>query len=246
MITLHTISLTDPLLKHPLYLIRYIDDIFGIFTDTYSGTIFLDEYRKLRPDYIKLTSTLSTISCNVLDITIYKDKLFHNTGVLQTTLYQKPHNRFLFIPPTSFHDNHNWIRDYVNRIRLICSEDVECNKHTHNLYCQLCNRAHTMTDIQKYFTPTDRLDLLRKVSLKQNHKTQQDNKPAPLVFKLTRTPRTNGFKRELNKVLEITKHALIDPDTNKIFNKRSTPLLCIKRPKNISDILVRATIKPNH
>ena len=92
-------QLNNPKLEPPLYLVRFIDDIFGIFIDTYNADIFLTEYKKLRPDYIKLTSTISSTRSDVLDVTIYKGDNVHITGKLQTTLYQKPHNRFIFIPP---------------------------------------------------------------------------------------------------------------------------------------------------
>ena len=156
-------------------------------------------------------------------------------------------NRFLFIPPTSFHENHKWIQEYVNRIRLICSENEEYNKHAHNLHSQLSNRAHSTKDIQQYFKPTSREELINKVLQKRNNNNNNArNKSAPpIVFKITRTPRTIGIKQELKEKLRLTQYALADPDTKKIFNNRSTPLLCEKRPKNISDTLVRATIKPN-
>ena len=244
-LTLQKMKLSNPLIQPPLYLVRFIDDIFGIFTDTYNSELFLTEYKKLRPDYIKLTSSITSVRIDVLDVTIYKGQHFHTTGKLQTTLYQKPHNRFLFIPPTSFHENHKWIQEYVYRIRLICSEDIEYHKHAQNFYCQLCDRAHKTTDIQQYFTPANRNSLIQKEITKQNNKQPQARtKSTPLVFKLTRTLKTIGIKRELKEVLKITDYALIDPDTEKIFNKQATPLLCVKRPKNISDILVRAIIKP--
>ena len=241
--TLKQMQLTNPRIKPPLYLVRFIDDIFGIFNDTYNADIFLIEYKKLRPNYIKLTSSITSDRSDVLDVTIYKGHDFNNTGKLQTTLYQKPHNRFLFIPPTSFHDNHKWIQEYVNRIRLICSEDTEYHKHAQNLQCQLCNRAHKTNDIQQYFSPKPRSDLIQRATNKiQNKNSQQEVNTTPVVFKITRTPRTIGIKQELKKILTVTKYAQVDPDTNRIFNNRNTPLMCEKRPQNISDMVVRATI----
>ena len=241
--TLQQMQLTDPKILPPLYLVRFIDDIFGIFNDTYNADIYLAEYKKLRPNYIKLTSSTSTVKIDVLDVTIYKDKNSANTGKLQTTLYQKPHNRFLFIPPTSYHDNHDWIHEYINRIRLICSEDKEYFKHAQNLQGHLCERAHNIDDIQKYFQPKTRAELIQKATTKiSNNRIQQTVKTTPLVFKITRTPRTTGIKRELKKILSLTKLSHEDPDTVKIFNKRNTPLMCEKRPRNISDMLIRATI----
>ena len=242
---LSILSRTNPKIKPPLYLVRFIDDIFGIFSDTYNANIFLEQYRLLRPNYIKLTSIISTTRRDVLDITIYKDAQFSTTGLLQTTLYQKPHNRFLFIPPSSFHENFNWIQDYANRIRIICSEDAEYNKHIHNLRSQLLRRGHSPAQIQQHLTTPNRSDLLLRATHNRNNQKrtkQQQQNNTPIVFKITRTPRTNGIKHELKNILTLTKHALIDPDTTKIFDKRQTPLLCVKRPKNISNMLVRARI----
>ena len=227
----------------PLYLVRFIDDIFGIFNDTYNADIFLIEYKNLRPGYIKLTSSITLDKTDVLDVTIYKGKDHTKTLKLQTTLYQKPHNRFLFNPPTSFHENHKWIQEYVNRIRLICSEDKEYYKHAQNLLCHLCDRAHNTNDILQYFQPKTRLNLLQLAANKIHRKsTPLEVNNIPVVFKTTRTPRTIGIKQELKKILTITKYSQVDPDTSKIFNNRRTPLMCEKRPQNISDMLVRAVV----
>ena len=81
-------QLNNPRIQPPLFLVRFVYDIFGIFIDIYNADIFLTEYKKLRPGYIKLTSSISSVRSDVLDVSIYKGDNFLITAQLQTKLYQ--------------------------------------------------------------------------------------------------------------------------------------------------------------
>ena len=235
---LHTILVNlqkyDPHLYLPLLLRRFVDDIFGIFRNRHSAQVYLKEYERLKP-YIKLTSTISNTNIDILDITVYKSIHFTKDGILHTTLYQKPHNKFLFIPPYSFHDkNYSWITEYVNRIRLYCTEDSQYAHHTNNLHTHLCNRGHISSDLAPYFKTQSRTSILAK-ALGRAHTNNKKgiDKKTPILFKLINSPLTLGAHKDLKRILALTTFSRHDTDIRAIFQHQNAPILAIKDQKLI-------------
>ena len=76
--------------------VRYIDDVFMIWSHT-RGELdtFLRELNTRR-ERIKFTAEVQTQSCNFLDLTIYKSPTFLSTDLLSTKIYYKPTNTFSF------------------------------------------------------------------------------------------------------------------------------------------------------
>lgn len=81
---------------------RLIDDIFVVFSHRDHAVPFWSAWNKLHKD-IKVTGCISTDSVVMLDLTIYKGTLFSQTGYLDLKLYQKPLNRYAYIPFSSHH-----------------------------------------------------------------------------------------------------------------------------------------------
>ena len=88
--------------EKPLYLKRYIDDIFILWPEKPNLTIFYQQIKSYHPQ-IKFTIAQSTTSVNFLDITVYKDKTFEKTGKLSVMTYQKDQNLFQYL---HFKSNH--------------------------------------------------------------------------------------------------------------------------------------------
>ena len=83
----------------PIEWIRFIDDIFAIWTHGLNKLqTFLSHINRSHPT-IKFEYTFSTQSVNFLDTTIYTD----STGKLESDLYIKPTDRTLLLHQTSFH-----------------------------------------------------------------------------------------------------------------------------------------------
>ena len=74
---------------------RFIDDGFIIWTGTtaMARTMF-NELNALDTN-IQLTFDISRHMAIFLDLTIFKDTSFYETGILATKTYQKPVNKFL-------------------------------------------------------------------------------------------------------------------------------------------------------
>ena len=76
--------------------VRYIDDIFLIWTHSLTEFhTFLTDINSLH-ERIRFTAEISTESRNFLDLTIYKSPSFQDNGILATKIYYKPTNTFSF------------------------------------------------------------------------------------------------------------------------------------------------------
>ena len=90
----------------PLLWVRYIDDVFMIWTHAREKLDhFLNDLNKLK-ERIKFTAEISTQACNFLDLTIYKSPSFLSTGTLSTKIYYKPTNTFSYPLGSSYIPKH--------------------------------------------------------------------------------------------------------------------------------------------
>ena len=90
----------------PMLWVRYIDDVFMIWTHTREKLDhFLKDLNKQK-EKIKFTAEVMTQSRNFLDLTIYKSPTFLSTGFLSTKIYYKPTNTFSYPLGTSYMPRH--------------------------------------------------------------------------------------------------------------------------------------------
>ena len=81
---------------------RFIDDIFFIWEGNYIDLLdFISKLNNLAPT-IKLTSSISQEKVVFLDM-----EVCHENGRLTIRPYQKPLNRYLYLPFTSYHPSHS-------------------------------------------------------------------------------------------------------------------------------------------
>lgn len=124
-------TLTPPLLYY-----RYIDDIFTtVFKSKQDANIYIDVLNSLR-SYIKFEYTIGD-SINFLDTTISKSNRFKHYALLDTTLYQKPMNKYLYLPPFSFHRRSvfsSYITSEIKRYCILCSNIHDFHDNKYKLY----------------------------------------------------------------------------------------------------------------
>jgi hypothetical protein len=78
---------------------RYIDDGFLIFTGTKEQLLSLfTALNAVDPDHLELTYECSRTSAVFLDLVTYKGDRWRASGVLDFKVYQKPINRYLYLP----------------------------------------------------------------------------------------------------------------------------------------------------
>ena len=132
--------------NYPLFFKRYIDDIFMIARNLEHAQLLVNLYSNLHPN-IKITYKFSDVSVDYLDITIYKapSSTSMNQCQLFTKLFQKPMNKYIYIPPSSFHPKHiykSFIRGEIRRYRLVNSTDQDYHESKQLLFNRLISRGY--------------------------------------------------------------------------------------------------------
>ena len=213
---------------------RFLDDIFFVFVGTREQLEqFLSHYENLHRN-IKKTWVISTTNIPYRDIEIYKGKDFKTTRVLNTRVYQKPLNKFLYIPPFSFHSQHvfkAFMKGELIRYVHLSSSKQDFEKIRCEFFLHLLARRYDV----KYL-----LDVFRNVSYNDRkkylikRKDKQDEKKDILIFKIAHNPRVRQL--EIRKILLRHWHIIDeDPMLNRIFPNK--PILCLCSIKNLGSVL---------
>ena len=128
---------------HIIVFFRYIDDLF-IITDNISTAERLQkELNEIRKGQIVIEFNTSLSFGIFLDLTIFKRHVDFNNR-LDTKTYQKPINKYLYLPPTSFHPPHvykGYITSELKRYRIQCSLDNDYDNMKRLLHKRLLNRS---------------------------------------------------------------------------------------------------------
>ena len=154
---------------------RFIDDIFLCWNG--SETQLLEFITRLnsRHPTIKFDFKYSKSSIKFLETKIYKNK---KKNKLLTTIYWKPTDQRNFLGPISAHPKS--LINQALRLKKICSEISELNKHLNELKESFINRGykeHFLTDQFNWIS-----EITREASL--NSKQKIANKPRiPLGLK---------------------------------------------------------------
>ena len=229
----------------PLLYYRYIDDIFAVFLTRPEAELFITTFNSMSSS-IRVTYSISSDKANFLDIKLSKGLRFQASGRLDIELHQKPVNKFLFLPPFSFHHRNvfaSWIASYIKRIRLNCSDDDTFERHKYAFYQQLQQRGYTERQLSPIFSiQLIRETLLSKIALSKHPRTNDSNTDIPLIIKLPYNPRVKALLPYLKAITRVQEYPRHDPFFKEIFGQRGTPLYCFTREKNLKDLLTVAAI----
>lgn len=211
----------------PQIYLRYLDDIFGIWT--HSEEEFNNFTKTLNSHHasIKVEPQLNTCEVNFLDTTIYKGPTFSTTGKLDSKLYVKPTDNHALLHKNSFHPKHVFsgiLKSQLLRFSRICSQPQDQIKARKDLFAALRKRGYSRQLLRKAQKTTQ--------TPRENTNTDPRQK-IPLIVtysthgkRLTRTLRRN-FE-------DITRN------TTLAENFRTIP--AYRRNPNLKQILVRAKI----
>jgi hypothetical protein len=197
----------------------------------------------MRPGIIKLTHQVSDTDGVFLDVTVFKGEDFASSSILETKLYQKPMNKYVYLHYQSCHCKNllkNFVQSEIKRYRLTCSRDVDFEEAKLAFRDRLVARSYPINILDEWMNlHYDRNSLFanRLANQKVKRLNKRSTKTCPLIFKIEHTKRTN--KLNLKDCLALTEDALADIDFLPIFQNRP-PVICLTRPKNLGEILVRA------
>ena len=222
----------------PYVWMRYIDDIFFIwqhdekslqefikFCDNYSTT------RKMKSK-IKFETNSSTDSVNFMDV---NSRL--KGSCISTSLYTKDTDAHLYLNAKSSHPRHvikNLPKGQFIRIRRICSEDSEFDRHSKQTKKYFAQRGFTEKHLQ------ETIEEIRKIPRDELLKDQEKKaeKDPHAIFVCTWHPKLKELQSVLNKNYEILKN---DPRLREVFSEK--PTIAFRRKKNLRNILCRNDVR---
>ena len=216
--------------RKPLVWLRYIDDIFIIWTHGIDDLQKFISHANTFHQYIKFTSSISSDQIPFLDVLIkLKD------GILHTDLYTKPTDTFNYLHWSSCHPYHTKRSiPYSLAFRLIriCSSETTLSIRLNELTKHLRSRGFPSQQIQSAINKaktTPRENALKKVCREQ--------KPYRVPFVFTYHPLLKTVPSIIRKLFPILNNS---ERCRKAIPE--IPMAAHRRPKNLRDTLVHARV----
>jgi hypothetical protein len=215
----------------PLVWLRYIDDVFMIWTHTMQDLNDFVEHLNSRLPTIKFT-----LECSENEIPFLDTKVKKEGTRLITDLYSKPTDSFDYLLYNSSHPQ--TCKDSIPysqflRVRRVCTNMADFEKHVLEMSRHFLRRGYPMELLEEAAILARRQERETLLNKQKEPKGKQDN-----VFLITTYhPTDNTVRDVVRKNWDLLGKS---PTTQFLQNKR---LLCgYRRPKNIRDHLVRAAI----
>ena len=208
--------------------VRYIDDIFLIWTGTQEQFHATMNIINASHDSIKFDYQISKKEVNFLDTTVFITEKLE----IKTKLFVKPTDRQSYLHKKSEHPNslkNSIPYGQALRIKKICSQDEDYTSNIANLKNAFLKRGYREDHIDEQISKAS--DVNRKQLLSNQHKTQQVQR-IPLVLTYNRTlPDIQNILQKHWPILQL------DPGLKPIFQEH--PILAYRRNKSIGDMLRR-------
>ena len=163
---------------NPTAYLRYLDDIFAVFETEAQSKQFVAEFNRQLEDTITLDSVVHSTSNVVfldLQLSINPNPNGNPTAnpSIDCKLYQKPSNKYLYIPPKSAHKYHifsNFILNELRRYRLYNTSPVDFHMNKLAFYNRLKARGYSDRFLLPLFQQTlpTRQTLLDEAQEKRN------------------------------------------------------------------------------
>ena len=231
-------------LRHisPLLDYRFIDDLLIIAKSQEEAQVILDTFNSIDP-LIKLTGTTSQTSANFLDLVIYKGSRFTTSQIFDLDVYQKPTNQFLFLPYDSYHPDHvfqGWIRGYLGRLRINCTDDIIYHVRRSQFWKQLLERGYAELDLSTYF----QYDPLRSVLIAKIRTTPKGASEGShkTFFKIRHSPRTTQLMPTIKHALSASPQMMVNPSLAKQLNKHRRPTIALFNSPKFGHKLISAKL----
>lgn len=234
--------------QYPVYFKRFIDDIFSVWKTTADAEFFISEMNNMHPN-IKLTSSISASFSIFLDVQVYKGPQFSHSNFLDIALYQKPINKYQYIPYSSYHTKFifkSFITSELNRYLVKCTNPLDFLNLRRLFFQRLTNRGYNkrfLENIFKHFPVStgdlQKLRLARLASLQKSYFGFRDksNKKIPLLYKSRYNPLHSAIN--LRQILEPVENCpiLFDPDWTRLSNNKN-PIVCYLNNKSLAKLLL--------
>ena len=213
----------------PLVWWRFLDDIFSLWVH---GRAALDKFilaLNSFHDTIQFTYEISELQVTFLDTRTYV-----KNGTIETDLHVKPTDKHQYLHIESCHPKH--IKSAIPygqalRVRRICSEESNFNKHTEDLVQHFERRGYNPEDVQAAVERARSVD--RETVLQPLPRPQNDMVPFTVTYHPTLPP-MQQILRDNIPILQTEQLQNALPDNHRVV---------YRRPNNLRKLLVRAELK---
>jgi hypothetical protein len=220
----------------PLLYRRFIDDIFAVFGCKQDAETFINAFSS--------EVTLPTIKCSnftisdkegiFLDLHIFKGTRFAEKNLLDVKIYQKPQNKYLYIPLNSFHPKSvfpSYIKAEINRYRLTCTNDNDFLTVKTDFFNRLSARGYPEEFLTPIFAENQSrknlLDTVKNRLFKDNSSVKEKR---TIIFKTCYHPQIKAIK--LKDCLQLT-DGMKQTQVGLDLCDGKEPIICYSNPPSI-------------
>ena len=235
----------------PILYLRYLDDIFALFQDKQPAEDFIKSFNAQLPQ-IQLDAVNFDVKKVVFLDMEFCLNFFHHS--IECQLYQKPSNKYLYIPPSSAHKHHvfkNFIVNEIKRYKLFNSNIQDFHTAKSKFLARLLQRGYTPEFLKPLFNtwiPT-REELLQQLSLKKQQNTTNGialahrHKDPVVILNL---PKIQRFSFKLSDLFKIPDAILNHEYYQTAFpnSKRTFPINANRQGKNMLRLISVDSISP--
>eukprot|EP01018_Ginkgo_biloba_P011617 Gb_40217 [translate_table: standard] len=138
------------------FAMRYIDDAFDIWTGSVEElNEYFSTYGSIFSDNTKITTEVSVVSVNILEIVFLKGPDFSATGILSTKCFQKPLNAYQYVPFSSNHPRHQKLSFISSELKIFLIKESTKEGFTeikHKFFHRLRARGYPTKILLPLFT----------------------------------------------------------------------------------------------
>lgn len=212
--------------KSPFLYVRYLDDIFGIWTHSKEEFGEFVDTLDTHDSSIRLKYVINDLAIDYLDTTVYKGTTFKEDQALDIKVFFKETDTHALLFKTSFHPRHTFkglIKSQLIRFKRICTQDEEFKKAVKILFGTLRKRGYSRS--------------LLRICLKtfQIQKQKDKKEYVPLITNYSTISSNLHHKVKTNFQNFIERQGLL---------QNSAIISAYRRNRNLNDYLVRAKLPP--
>ena len=204
---------------------QFIDDIFLLWNGTLEELeVFLEQLNQIHPS-IKFDAKFSKSSIEFLDTKVYKA----TDGKLHTTLYTKPTDRQSYLHSKSYHPSsckRSIAYSQALRIKRICSEPSEFEKHVKNLSSKLAERGYKPEVLE------EQIEKARKINRNTLLEPTIHQPTTKTILAVTYNKKLPNLKKAINNNWDILS---LNQEIASLFQEK--PVLAFPRNRNPKNIL---------
>lgn len=210
--------------KKPFIYLRYLDDIWGIWTGSIAEFEAFVEILNSQDSSIAVEYQIDSVQIDFLDTTVYKGPNFTLNHRLDIKVHFKSTDTHALLYKTSWHPKHTFrgiVKSQLIRFQRICTQQSDFMEAVRILFKALRSRGYVRSFLRKCL---------------QTFQARKEEDGREIIPLITTFSSTSGF---LNRNLKSNFERLIS--TTEVIPNCGV-ILAYRRNKNLQDLLVQAKL----